>query len=288
MKGKRAVLLGNECMDSPYNRTKKSVVVVMDAFRDFSSSALEWALAHVTQSGDSLTLLGVLPWLNMLRPGILSIVVPNCEIVPVITFLVAEHCFCSDKAFAVWADILIFSDRDLKSMKKEPEWMSDKYQKIREFTELCEKYGVLPQVKIAMGYPLRLVVLDKAASLRAAWIVLDRHLKRDRGFYMKRMPCNLVLMMNNGEADILRTQSLFLSNCSIDPDQSPAPCSLVPQVIIASPWLQALYGNRKAHFTLPNNSSSVNHHVNFPEEEEEDSNTPQKSFSFHQEPTSVH
>ena len=45
----------------------KHVVVVMDALKGFSTKPLEWALEHVVEPGNMLTLLGVMPYLSLPR-----------------------------------------------------------------------------------------------------------------------------------------------------------------------------------------------------------------------------
>lgn len=43
------------------------VVVVMDGLKGLSMETLKWALANVIKPGYLLTLLGVMPWLNIPR-----------------------------------------------------------------------------------------------------------------------------------------------------------------------------------------------------------------------------
>ncbi|KAG4403030.1 hypothetical protein GLYMA_01G018200v4 [Glycine max] len=49
---------------SPGN-TNKHVVVVMDGMTEFTKDTLQWALDNVVTAGCILTLLGVMPWLNI-------------------------------------------------------------------------------------------------------------------------------------------------------------------------------------------------------------------------------
>lgn len=51
---------------SPGN-TNKHVVVVMDGMTEFTTDTLQWALDNVVTAGCILTLLGVMPWLNIPR-----------------------------------------------------------------------------------------------------------------------------------------------------------------------------------------------------------------------------
>lgn len=43
----------------------KHVVIVMDAMREFTTEPLEWALKNVIEVGCIVTLVGVMPWLNI-------------------------------------------------------------------------------------------------------------------------------------------------------------------------------------------------------------------------------
>lgn len=45
----------------------KHVVVVMDGMRRFTTELLEWALENLIPAGCTVTLLGVMPWLNIPR-----------------------------------------------------------------------------------------------------------------------------------------------------------------------------------------------------------------------------
>lgn len=45
----------------------KHVAIVMDALKEFSPEPLLWALTHVLRPGYNVTLLGVMPWLNLPR-----------------------------------------------------------------------------------------------------------------------------------------------------------------------------------------------------------------------------
>lgn len=47
------------------NSTTKHVVIVMDGLKDFTMEPLEWALNNITAAGFTVTLLGLMPWLNI-------------------------------------------------------------------------------------------------------------------------------------------------------------------------------------------------------------------------------
>ena len=43
----------------------KNVVIVMDGMQEFTTEPLEWALKNVIEEGCIVTLLGIVPWLNI-------------------------------------------------------------------------------------------------------------------------------------------------------------------------------------------------------------------------------
>lgn len=45
----------------------KHVLIVMDGMKEFTTEPLEWALENVINAGSTVTLLGVMPWLNIPR-----------------------------------------------------------------------------------------------------------------------------------------------------------------------------------------------------------------------------
>lgn len=54
--------------DSPASADNpKHVVLVMDGMRGFTTEPLEWALENLIPTGCTVTLLGVMPWLNIPR-----------------------------------------------------------------------------------------------------------------------------------------------------------------------------------------------------------------------------
>ncbi|KAK9087981.1 hypothetical protein Syun_030375 [Stephania yunnanensis] len=132
-----------------------------------------------------------------------------------------------------WLDIWTLNLEDLPGLIERNEWKSDlKYQKVRGVIELCEKYGVVPHMKVAMGYPLRLVVLEQTTSLSATWVVFDKHHRRNRDFYAKRIPCNVVMMNNEGEVEMIKVRPM-IDNGEMMATESPATLPIVPKVIIS-------------------------------------------------------
>ncbi|KAJ6973186.1 hypothetical protein NC653_033502 [Populus alba x Populus x berolinensis] len=155
------------------------VVIVMDALRGFSWEPLLRALDHVTGTGYTITLLGVMPWIPL------------------------------PLSLKTWLDVWRFDLGDWSALKGRGEWKNDqKSQKIRGIIQLCDQKGMVPCMEVAMGHPLKLVVLEQTTKVTASP-------RFDGGF------------------DMLKIRSTDLS-CST-PEQSPATLNipLPPQIIIS-------------------------------------------------------
>ncbi|KAL7594908.1 uncharacterized protein LOC111918080 [Lactuca sativa] len=104
-------------------------------------------------------------------------------------------------------------------MKDTEEWKNDvRCQKAQQLVDLCIEYGVAPRIEIRQGFPKRLLVLEEITSAYATWVVFDRHHNKKHIEYIiaKKVPCNILVMNNKGEADMIRGRSTtFESNDEI-------------------------------------------------------------------------
>ncbi|XP_050231855.1 uncharacterized protein LOC126680719 isoform X2 [Mercurialis annua] len=129
--------------DPSSSATTLHAVIVMDALKEFSIEPILWALENIMAPGYVLTLLGIMPWLN----------------IPL-----------SSKTPEVWG----VEFEELAQAQAASESMIDpKYLKLQEVVDLCKRFGVVLQKEVVMGFPLRLVVVEKITSLHATWVVFD-------------------------------------------------------------------------------------------------------------------
>ncbi|KAM7259706.1 hypothetical protein ACFE04_015447 [Oxalis oulophora] len=185
--------------DSPAsaNITKK-IVIVYNGLKEFSIEPLIWTLENIASTGCIVTLVGAMPWLNI---SLLS---------------------------KTWKDIWTVSFDELQE-NNELKACDVKYQKLQLVVDLCNKYGVIPQKEVVMGHPLRLLVAERIMSLEATWVVFDRHHRRNKEYYAEKLPCNMVIMNEDGDVDMIRSRSLIDHEEELTSDQSPA---LVPTPIL--------------------------------------------------------
>ncbi|TKY70016.1 proline-rich receptor protein kinase PERK3 [Spatholobus suberectus] len=157
---------------SPGNN--KHVVLVMDGMTEFTTDTLQWALDNVVTAGCIVTLLGVMPWLNIPREF----------------FLKTRNAF--------WTEEL----EDAASGERR-----------RMGAEMMS--SVVPQKKIVMGYPLRLLVVEQVATLCPTWVVFDGSHKRNKDFYAQKIPCNIFMMNDDGRVDMIKNRQMIHNGESI-------------------------------------------------------------------------
>ncbi|XP_071918377.1 uncharacterized protein [Coffea arabica] len=192
----------------------KQVVIVMDGLKEFSMEPLEWVLKNVADGASpscTVTLLGVLPWLN----------------IPL-----------SSK---IWSDIWSIYLDDLWMIK---EWKNDsKYHKVRVLLDICQHYGVELEIRTEMGHPLHLLVVEQISSLRATLVVFDRHHgSKHIDYYAEKLPFNMVKMKEDGEVDMIRGRSRIDSEEGT-PAYDPS-CIMAPSKVIFSEPIKKLLGKR--------------------------------------------
>ncbi|RVW50003.1 hypothetical protein CK203_082288 [Vitis vinifera] len=169
----------------------KHVVIVMDALKEFTTEILEWVLENIFEAGGTVTLLGVTPWPNIPSWG-----------------LGLEHIQRSQ----------IFYPKDglmaTSAIDKKP------------INDLA-----VPQIKVAMGYPVRSVVIKQIISLHATWVVFDRNHQKYREFYASKVPCNMVVMNDEGGFDMIKGRAMI--NDGDTPGESPLSLAPTPKVVLS-------------------------------------------------------
>ncbi|XP_057775585.1 uncharacterized protein LOC130994558 [Salvia miltiorrhiza] len=168
----------------------KRVLIVMDALKEFSMEILEWVLKSFTFDNSSrINILGITPYLN----------------IPLST--------------KTWSDMWGMDLEDLIPLLEKNEVKIDvKYNKLQRLLDLCRKYGVVPEIRTETGHPLQLLVIEQITTLHATLVVFDRHHdKKHIEYYAKKIPCNMLVVNDNGKAQLIKKVQ-----CD-DSSSSPAP-----------------------------------------------------------------
>ncbi|CAN1837643.1 hypothetical protein LINPERHAP1_LOCUS35159 [Linum perenne] len=227
--------------------TGKHVVIVMDATKEFSTKPLQWALDFVVEVGWSVTLIGVMPWVpfpckHPLLSHVSSIelfIVYWSEVGHLLINIYRILVSCNIR-LDVWRHIL----EDMQGQKGIGEWINDpKHHKIHEIVEACKQKRVVPCMKLAMGHPLKLVVLEQITSIHATFVVLERHLRKHKAFLAERLPSSAVMMNRHGGVDVIRMKARSdgeLDSTTAVPGESPATVVPTPEVILSQELLGRL------------------------------------------------
>ncbi|XVF13630.1 hypothetical protein REPUB_Repub08aG0224100 [Reevesia pubescens] len=210
---KKGSKLANDISSPGSENIPKHVVIVTDGLKEFTTELLEWVLENVIASGHKVTLLGFMPWLN----------------IPL-----------SSKT---WQDVWMLEFEHLSIIKEKNEWKNDaKYLKLQAVLDLCNEHGVVPQKEIVMGYPLPLLVAERIISLRATWVVFDsdRDLRKNREYFAEKIPCNMVMMSEEGEMDMIKGRPMIDNGEQSPSTESPASLVATPLVIYSEPLKRIL------------------------------------------------
>ncbi|KAK7276623.1 hypothetical protein RIF29_17766 [Crotalaria pallida] len=141
------------------------VVVIHDASREVNSRVFEWALHGLSlKPGDMVTLVAVMH--EIITPMGYKISVDN------------RITFGADKKVT-----------DAQVAKKKEEYMNNK--KLAEIFELYKSNRVGFHVELATGSSPKAVALKSAMKLKATWMILDRKMKNDEEYFLRKLSCGI-------------------------------------------------------------------------------------------------
>ncbi|KAI9402145.1 hypothetical protein POPTR_001G224800v4 [Populus trichocarpa] len=153
------------------------VLVIQDASREVSSSAIKWALHGLSlKPGDMVTLLGVLHLVN--TP-------------------LGYKSRTDSSMFGVNQNIV---DREVTGKINEYE----NHGELKELSKLYEIQKVELKIEVATGPSPKTVALKIAQDLKATWIILDRTMKKDRKYFLRKLSCGISRMKRNNSIEQLR------------------------------------------------------------------------------------
>ncbi|KAF2291779.1 hypothetical protein GH714_035562 [Hevea brasiliensis] len=175
------------------------VVVIQDASREVGSSAMRWALQGLSlKPGDILTLLSILHQVD--------------------THMDSSSLFGANEKIV---------DRELTRKKDEYEknaeliQISKQYetQKVIRLAKLtiffCKKSQVEFRIEVATGPSPKVVALKAAEDLNATWVILDRHMKKDRKYFLMKLSCGISRMKRNNRIEQLRGPKTMKTSKSV-------------------------------------------------------------------------
>ncbi|PKA57211.1 Inactive protein kinase [Apostasia shenzhenica] len=181
----------------------EKVVVAVKASKEISKNALVWALTHVVQPGDCLTLLVVMPPLTSGRK------------------LWGFPRFAGDCASGhrrSHTGTTLEQKSDLTNLCS---------QMMLQLQDVYDPNKINVKVKVVSGSPSG-VVAAECKRAHASWVVLDKQLKHEEKRCTEELQCNIVVMKRS-QPKVLRL------NLIGSPDaESPEPCPLPPELDLST------------------------------------------------------
>ncbi|XP_042414356.1 proline-rich receptor-like protein kinase PERK12 isoform X2 [Zingiber officinale] len=162
------------------------VVVIQDASKDLSSSAIKWAIDGLSlKLGDELTLLGVLHHVNT-PMGYRSKIDSN-SVLATNTRIISEEVARKEEEYQRSAELL-------------------------PIRELFESKKIAFNISVVAASSPKVAALEAVSKLKATWIILDRQMKKDKNFFLERLPCGISRMKRNNSVEHLREPRLHRRN----------------------------------------------------------------------------
>ncbi|PON48122.1 Tyrosine-protein kinase [Parasponia andersonii] len=147
----------------------EKVVVAVKASKEIPKNALVWALTHVVQPGDCITLLVVVPSQSSGRK------------------LWGFPRFAGDCASGNRKSLLGTTSEQKNDIRDSCSQM------ILQLHNVYDPNKVNVKIKIIYGSPCGSVAAE-AKNAQASWVVLDKHLKQEEKRCMEELQCNIVVM----------------------------------------------------------------------------------------------
>ncbi|XP_026391946.1 receptor-like serine/threonine-protein kinase At3g01300 isoform X1 [Papaver somniferum] len=169
--------------------TSQTVVVIQDASRDISFSAITWA-EHglLLKPGDRLILLGVLHQVN--TPSTLSFMRAG-------KFLGYKSKVDSSSMFGA----------NRKVIEEEVARKKEEYHNNVELMKISNHYAeqkILFEVEVKVGSSPKMVAVEETRNVKAAWVILDRQMKKDKKYFTERLSCGIYRMKRDNNVEKLR------------------------------------------------------------------------------------
>ncbi|KAL8118733.1 inactive protein kinase SELMODRAFT_444075-like isoform X1 [Apium graveolens] len=144
----------------------EKVIVAVKAAKEVPKNALVWALTHVVQPGDSITLLVVLPSQSSGRKWGFPRFSGDCA---------SGH----------------RRSRPGTSSEQKVDITDSFSQMILQLHDVYDPKKINLKIKLVSGAPYG-VVAEEAKRTRASWVVLDKHLRQEEKLCMGELQCNIV------------------------------------------------------------------------------------------------
>ncbi|KAG0593424.1 hypothetical protein KC19_1G328800 [Ceratodon purpureus] len=135
------------------------VLIIVDANKEISTNALDWALSYVVQKGDMVKLLGVL------------------------------HHILNPMGYKSRADEKSWNGANRKVLDTEIAAHMAMFERIPNVYARVAKLGAKLEIEVRAHVHSKTLVVEEAKRLNARYVVIDRHIKKDKKFYIDNLKC---------------------------------------------------------------------------------------------------
>ncbi|KAF4392287.1 hypothetical protein F8388_012743 [Cannabis sativa] len=166
------------------------ILVAVDASKEITNYALQWAVWNVVRASDTLILLALLPSQVCSSATSPSIQLHHSKTAQFFSCLLKKLCIGQTKEGDANDDIILINGVDHDAFHRVNNVCTDIIQ------QLCSAYDlkqVHTEVKVVTSVELG-TVTSKAQELQATWVILDRCLKRESDHCFKQLNCNILLI----------------------------------------------------------------------------------------------
>jgi serine/threonine protein kinase len=198
-------------MDAWGGEDAHRVLVVIDAGKELSYTALDWTLDHVLQPGDALKLLGVLHQISTSNKA-------------------GFQAGLSKLGYKSWTDEKGWNGVNNRTVL-DSELLSKK-QLLQSNIDLhlrCQKLGITLDIDVQIARDLKCLVVEVAKNFGAHHVVLDRSMKKDKKYYIDNLTCYVTRVKTNDSCQALRP-GLHPDMMTISRPISPDLAGHLPQV----------------------------------------------------------
>ncbi|XP_027368555.1 uncharacterized protein LOC113874533 [Abrus precatorius] len=138
----------------------QSVVVIHDASRELNLRVFEWTLhGLLLMAGDMLTLIVVL------------------------------HEVITPMGYKSSVDSRLMSGANQKIVEAQAARKKEEYM---NNVELAQIFKVEFKIEMAIGSSLKAVAMKSATKLKATWLILDRKMKNDEEYFLRKLSCGIL------------------------------------------------------------------------------------------------
>ncbi|KAF3452413.1 hypothetical protein FNV43_RR02846 [Rhamnella rubrinervis] len=181
---------------------REVILVAVDASKEITDYALEWAVRNVTRPTDYLILLAVFPSLRS-PPASPNNAAQHSRKTQLFSRLLKKLGLDCSKEKKSSDNVGLISGVDqgfFNRIHNVCEHMIQQLCSVHDLMQVHSEVEVVADVEVGL-------IASKAKELEATWVILDRRLKEESDYCLKQLNCNIVLI-DHSIPKILRSVSL--------------------------------------------------------------------------------